>query len=241
MLAKRLDARAGSGLRRALWCYVRTAGICTVGSLLTSFLWGIASSLLEFPLSSDATAVRRFGVVIAGGVLSVWLARRPIRRHTDIPNGPGASPDSGQQGRPLTGAGLDVYVLQSGEKLAKPIGREGRSRVLSVALLLVGSEVLVDLVNISTFGPKELVQLCLAVLIAYFVVQGRRWARWFTVFFALGRGIPYATAGVGMIAVGQLAGGSFLCSLGAIYLSCSALLSFSPAVANYFRADPAHG
>lgn len=83
-LARFLERPIRSGRHAALSCYFRTVGICVGCVLLTAIISGVVLGLLGIPFVADERAIRSFGAVVVGGILSAWIASKRSRRHTAV-------------------------------------------------------------------------------------------------------------------------------------------------------------
>jgi len=110
--------------------------------------------------------------------------------------------------------------------------------VVAAALALVGSSVLSVAFFALRVGPTriatQLMRLLLTIALAYFLVQGKTWARWLTVGL-LGLGILVSLPSLwSVLRSANLLGLAFLGGLTATYVIVVGILLFSPGIGAHF-------
>lgn len=115
---------------------------------------------------------------------------------------------------------------------------QGKTWVRLVAALILSGTVLSILSFVATFGTStlvpQIVRFALTLLICAYLVQGRQWARWLTVFLC---GVATVTAfSTSGSATADVDAGSvtLLRVLGLIYLGCIVVLLVPAPVRAYF-------
>jgi len=112
----------------------------------------------------------------------------------------------------------------------------GKKLVVRVAVIATA----ISLVTIVTFNvvqgagrlPQQLVRFGLTLTLCFFLVRGRRWARWVAVALFLIAGIGSVVVSLGLL--GRSMGAWALLGVGLAYLYCSGVLLGSTSVRAFF-------
>lgn len=115
-----------------------------------------------------------------------------------------------------------------------------KTMVRIVASLVLGGSLLSVVTFLASFGASaivpQVVRFGLTLLICYYLVQGRQWARWLTVVLCV---VAVVTAFSTPPPSGAGGGPTLVRILGAVYLVCLVILLVPPAIWTFFASGGA--